>query len=337
MRTLLLLPLLPALGAFVAVPPTRVAQDPAPVLKASGDDRAFVDYSATIPGSDVTFDMVAIRGGSFVMGALANEVGRVEHEGPQLEVKVSPFWMGKHEVRWNEYDRWYEADLPQSKKPDGTSKPTPAYTDMTFNMGRDGFPAIAMSHVAARQYCAWLSKVTGHFYRLPTEAEWEFACRAGTATAYSFGDDASQLDEHAWHQGNSEKAYHKVGQKKPNPWGLHDMHGNVAEWVADQYFANLYAEKNGKAPRDNPFLQPGRDNKDRPIRFPHPLRGGSWQDLAPLLRSAARRPSEQAWNKQDPQIPKSWWYLTEGQLVGFRIVRPFVEPSPAERAKFETP
>ena len=337
MRNLLLLPFVPLLAACAASPSLSQSQDPAPAKKPAADDKAFANYTATIPGSDVTFDMVAIQGGAYSMGAPDGEKGRAEHDGPQVEVKVAPFWMGKCEVRWNEYDRWYEADLPQSKKPDGTSKPTPPYTDMTFNMGRDGFPAIAMSHTAARQYCAWLSKMTGHFYRLPTEAEWEYACRAGTTTSYSCGDDEAALDAHAWHQGNSEKAYHKVGLKKPNPWGLHDMHGNVAEWVADQYFADLYAEKNGTAPRDNPFLQPGRDNKDRPIRFPHALRGGSWQDAAPMLRSSARRGSEQAWNKQDPQIPKSWWYLTEGQLVGFRVVRPLVEPSAEERAKFEKP
>lgn len=342
MRSLLLLSVFPAFVALDAALPSSSLQDPKPVASGTapqaGKDAAaaeFANYTATIPGSEVTFDMVAISGGTFRMGSADSEAGRGSDEGPVVEVAVEPFWMGKCEVRWDEYDRWYEADLPQNKKPDGTSKPTPAYTDMTFNMGRDGFPAICMSHTAARQYCAWLSKVTGQFYRLPTEAEWEYACRAGTTTTYSFGADDKELDAHAWHDGNSEKTYHKVGLKKPNPWGLFDMHGNAAEWVADHYLADAYAEANGASPRSNPFFAPPKDSKDRPIRFPHSLRGGSWKDPSPRLRSAARRASEQAWNKQDPQIPKSWWYLTEGQLVGFRVVRPLREPSPEERARFE--
>lgn len=183
--------LLVPVGAL-AWPQRPMVQDPVP------GSAAFAPYRETIPGSDVTFDLVPIPGGKFAMGSPAGEVGRTENEGPQVDVEIDPFWMGRCEVRWDEYDRWYEAELPQSKKPDGFSKPTPAYTDMTFNMGRDGFPAICMSQIGARQYCAWLSKVTGHFYRLPTEAEWEYACRAGATTAYAFGDDPAQLGDHAW-------------------------------------------------------------------------------------------------------------------------------------------
>jgi len=309
------------------------AQGPAPAAAAPG----FAPYTETIPGSSVTFDLVPIPGGKFTMGSAAGEPGRGDDEGPQVQVAIEPFWMERCEARWEEYDRWYEADLPQSKKPDGISKPTPAYTDMTFNMGRDGYPAICMSNIAARQYCAWLSKVTGHFYRLPTEAEWEYACRAGTTTRWSFGDDEKQLGDYAWFKGNAENKYHPVGLKKPNPWGLFDMHGNAAEWVADGYVADAYAPAHGAAPRSEPYLPPPRDDKQRPVRFPHSLRGGSWQDDAAQLRSAARRASDPAWNKRDPQIPRSWWYLTDGQLVGFRVVRPLREPSAEERARFENP
>jgi formylglycine-generating enzyme required for sulfatase activity len=330
-----------------AAPKPRPA--PAPVQEPQPQPQAaMAPYRQAMPGSDVGFDMVPIRGGTFVMGSPASEPGRAADEGPQVEVQVEPFWMGRCEVTWAEFDLWGTDDeRTQSKMPDGVSRPTPAYQDMTFTMGRDGYPAICMSHVAARQYCKWLSEKTGRFHRLPTEAEWEFACRAGTATAYSFGDDASRLGEFAWFSANSQRvlepgskpvpAYEKVGQKKANPFGLHDMHGNVAEWVADTFLAHAYASILGEPPRQSPYFAPPRDERGRPVRFPHVVRGGSWRDPAPLLRSAARRSSEPAWNSRDPQIPKSWWYLTEGQHVGFRVVRPLREPSPEERARFENP
>jgi formylglycine-generating enzyme required for sulfatase activity len=308
----------------------------------------FVAYRTTLPGSEVGFDMVPIGGGTFRMGSPADEPGRDAAEGPQVEVRIEPFWMGRCEVTWAEYDLWNaDEERPQSKKPDGLSRPTPAYMDMTFNMGRDGFPAICMSHTAAREYCKWLSAKTGHFHRLPTEAEWEYACRAGTTTPYSCGADAKALDGVAWFAANSARvveedspavpAYHKVGEKPANPWGLHDMHGNVAEWVADLYLPDALAPANGAAPRLSPYFAPGRDDKGRPVRFPHVVRGGSWRDEPSALRSAARQPSDPTWNSHDPQIPKSWWYLTGGQHLGFRVVRPLREPSPEERAKFENP
>ncbi len=321
-------------------------QEPKQDPKAPAPD--FEAYRATVPGTDVGFDMVPIRGGTFVMGSPDGETGRSPDEGPRVEVAIEPFWMGRCEVTWAEYDAWStDAERPQSKVPDGIARPTPAYQDMTFQMGRDGFPAICMSHVAARQYCKWLSAKTGHFHRLPTEAEWEYACRAGTTTAYSCGDDAAQIADYAWFADNSARvlepgsppipAYHQVGQKKANPWGLFDMHGNVAEWVADAYFADAYAAERGASPRSSPYQKPARDERGRPLRFPHVVRGGSWRDPAALLRSAARRSSEAAWNERDPQIPKSWWYLTDAQHVGFRVVRPLREPTVTERARFENP
>jgi formylglycine-generating enzyme required for sulfatase activity len=301
-----------------------------------------------MPGSNVGFDLVPVAGGRFLMGSPPGEAGRGEDEGPQVEVAVEPFWMGRCEVTWAEFELWNtDTERPQSKRPDGVSRPTPPYVDMTFQMGRDGYPAICMSHVAARQYCKWLSDKTGQFFRLPTEAEWEYACRAGSTTAYAFGDDAERLGQFAWFEGNSARvlergakpvaAYHQVGEKSPNAWGLCDLHGNVAEWVADGYFADAYAAAHGDGLRLAPYLPPARDAGGRPVRFSHVVRGGSWRDPAPALRSAARQSSQPEWNERDPQIPKSWWYLTEGQHVGFRVVRPYRAPSPAERARFEEP
>jgi formylglycine-generating enzyme required for sulfatase activity len=306
----------------------------------------FVAYSQKVAASDVSIEMVPVAGGKFVMGSPADEVGRQDHEGPQIEVSVEPFWMGKYEIRWDEYDVWNtDEDRPQSKKPDGLARPTPAYMEMTFNMGRQGYPAICMSHVAARQYCKWLSEKTGEFYRLPTEAEWEYACRAGSKSAYSVS--AEKLGEVAWFVDNSERelqgdappenAYHMVGKKAPNAFGLFDLHGNVAEWVADYYYEDAYSEAHGAAPRSNPYMQPLRDKRGRPNRWSHVARGGSWRSPAADLRSAARLASEPDWNQRDPQVPKSWWYLTDAQHIGFRIVRPLRAPSAEERARFENP
>jgi formylglycine-generating enzyme required for sulfatase activity len=210
---------------------------------------------------------------------------------------------------------------------DAIAVPTSPYQDMSNNMGKDGYPAICMTQLAAKMYCKWLSAKTGRYYRLPTEAEWEYACRAGTKTAYSFGDDPAKLDEYAWYLDNSDDKYHRVGRKKPNPWGLHDMHGNVAEWVLDQYVPDFYKQFVGRTVK-NP-LSPGVQEYGRVVR------GGSWDDEAPMLRSAARRYSVKDWKKQDPQIPQSVWYLTDAWFVGFRVVRPLRVPTPEEAKKYE--
>jgi formylglycine-generating enzyme required for sulfatase activity len=189
---------------------------------------------------------------------------------------------------------------------------------MSFGMGKDGYPAISMTQHAANKYCEWLSAKTGQFYRLPTEAEWEYACRAGTSTAYSFGDNSAKLDDYAWNEKNSDFKYHKVGTKKPNPWELYDMHGNVAEWCLDQYEPNYNALAGGNSA--DPWLKSTKP-------YPHVVRGGSWDDEGDKLRSAARRASDKTWKQQDPQLPKSVWYHTDAQFLGFRIVRPLKVPS----------
>jgi len=192
-------------------------------------------------------------------------------------------------------------------------------------MGKDGFPAIAMTHHAANKYCQWLSAKTGHFYRLPTEAEWEYACRAGTKTTYFWGDDGSKLGEYAWYEQNSDFKYQKIGKKKPNPWGLYDIYGNVVEWVLDQYDPDYY--KKTPAGAADPW-----DKATKP--YPLAVRGGSWDDEAPMLRSAARRGSDRSWKMQDPQLPKSIWYFTDAQFIGFRIVRPLKVPSAPEMQRY---
>ena len=294
-------------------------------------------FTETIGGTRTTFDMLPIPGGEFSMGSPASEVGRKPDEGPQHKVKLDPFWMGKCEVTWDEYELFMypeekkkEADgTYTSESADAVTRPTKPYVEMSFGMGKNGFPAISMTQHAANKYCQWLSAKTGHFYRLPTEAEWEYACRAGTTTAYSFGDDVSQMGDYAWFAGNSEGKYQKVGKKKPNPWGLHDMHGNVVEWTLDGYDPDYYKQF------ENTVAQNPWNKAAKP--YPHSARGGAWDDqhgTPEKLRSAVRFASNKDWKMQDPQLPKSIWFLTDAQFLGFRIVRPLKVPSPDEMKNY---
>jgi formylglycine-generating enzyme required for sulfatase activity len=294
-------------------------------------------YIQNIPGTPEVIEMAFIPGGTFSMGSPKSEQGHFGDEGPQHLVEVDPFWMGKFEITWDLYELFISRGIDKKRPATVSGKEveidvaavsgaTQPYTEMSFGMGVEGYPAICMTQLAAVKFCEWLSAMTGNFYRLPTEAEWEYACRAGTKTAYSFGDNPSNLDIFAWHEGNSGGAYHKVGQKEPNPWGLYDMHGNVSEWTLDQYLPTVYNTRKRKTV-DNPLQTPTKT-------YPRVVRGGAWSDKPNRLRSAARRPSSKKWKKRDPQIPKSLWWHTDAPFVGFRVVRPLETPSPLDQNKY---
>ena len=323
-----------------------------------------VPYSVTIPGTNVAFEMVPIPGGRFKMGSPESEEGRSASEGPQFEVDVPPFWLGKHEVTWSEYKLFMDLYQPfkeiQSLRTkltdsaasrqladftalqahldsavnavDGITVPTPLYDpSITFEHGEDPRqPAATMTQYAAKQYTKWLTRITANDYRLPSEAEWEYASRAGAKTAYFFGDDAEQLGEYAWYFENSDEKTHVVGEKKPNPWGLYDIYGNVGEWTLDAFSENGYdhVDANKTQTLATAIRWPAE-------LFPRTVRGGHWDDDAEQCRSAARLASDDyEWKSEDPNIPLSPWWLTTYPAggVGFRVLRP-LEPLTNEQQK----
>ena len=298
-------------------------------------------YTNTIPGTQVSFAMVPIPGGEFMMGSPESESSHKPDESPQHKVKISPFWMGRCEVTWNEYELFMYPDeerrmranaaneIGSDKLADAVTHPSKPYVEMSFGMGKDGYPAISMTQHAANKYCQWLSAKTGQFYRLPTEAEWEYAARAGTTTTYFFGDDSSKIGEYAWYEQNSDFKYQKVGKKKPNPWGLQDIYGNVVEWVLDQYDPDFYKQCSAAGTSVDPWNKATK-------AYPHSVRGGSWDDQVAMCRSAARRGSDRSWKMQDPQLPKSVWFHSDAQWVGFRVVRPLKLPVVDQVQKYWT-
>lgn len=226
------------------------------------------DYTETIGNTGVTFDMKGIPAG----------------EG------IPEFWLGRTEVTWDAFLLWAyeESQTPAGTRgADGVTHPTKPYGDVYRGYGRgtgNKQPALGMTHKAAVEYCVWLSRQTGKTYRLPTEAEWEHAFRAGQRGTV-------RMD--GWHRGNSGARPRDGAAKEPNAYGLYDMAGNVAEWCA--------APPDGKPPA---------------------VRGGHFLGGAELLRSDSRLENNpEAWNAYDPQEPKSVWWLSSADFVGFRVAR----------------
>lgn len=283
-------------------------------------------YTQKIPGSDQVIDFVSIPAGEFLMGSPESEVGRESDEGPQHKVTVNGFWMSTLEITWDQFElflyRETDGEFVKENREielavDGVSGATMPYV----NFNKPGYPLINVTQYAASTFCKWLSAKTGHFYRLPTEAEWEYASRSGTSTSFSF--DPTNIGAYAWHKGNSNGKTQPGGKKKANAWGLYDMHGNVAEWVLDGYYENAYNQKE----TNNPLAT----TEDL---YPRVVRGGSFKDELKELRSASRQFSDKTWKKRDPQIPKSLWWLTDALHVGFRVVRPAQAPPESEWEKY---
>lgn len=235
-----------------------------------------------LTGTVVKFEMVYIPGGTYEMPDPINP-------GRTMKVDVKPFWLGKTEVTWDEYDVYmYRLDKadPKAKEADAVARPSHPYGAPDRGFGHFGYPTMSVTFHAVEHYCKWLSIKTGKNYRLPTEAEWEYACRANTLPAGQI--DRQLLDRMAWHRDNSDEQTHPVGSKEPNAWGLHDMLGNVAEWCI------------------------GVDGK--PV-----VRGGSYIDPPEKVCPLAREYQTPEWQMNDPQEPKSKWWLTDAPFAGFRV------------------
>ena len=323
------------------------------------DHGFMVPYSQSIPGSDVKFEMVPIPGGVVTIKSTAsdNDVRRV---------KLPHYWIARHEVTWAEYWQFMALDTTFSQinqlrnmvaiteqegesvaptlkryaqlwnaiesEPshvDGVTAPTPLYdASTTYQSGEDPrLPAVTMSPYAAKQYTKWLTHITGADYRLPSEAEWEHAARAGGKGPYGAGEEgksitAENLDAYAWHEDNSDYASQKVAEKKPNAWGLYDMIGNAAEWVLDAPRPEANEANNASSTEPLDWQSAIRWPTEATSRV---AKGGFW-DAAPAdCRIESQMVSvAEDWKFTDPNFPKSpWWYSDDPAFgVGMRIVRP---------------
>ncbi len=301
---------------------------------------SFENYTEQVPNTTVSFNMVAVKGGTYKMGSLENEPFRKKDEGPVRNVTISPFFMGETEVSWDEYWAFFSATMSEGRidpnevmqhnanAPDAITGPTPPFGIPDQGWGSGKRPAITMTHYAASTYCQWLSKVTGKHYRLPTEAEWEFACRAGTETPYFFpgnpkkftekglrsklfGTDTTAINSYVVYLLNSHGRTQESSNVKPNPLGLKNMPGNVMEFCSDWYAEDAYS-KTGQVVTDPKGPSEGTE---------HVVRGGNYASDARDLRSAARDYTKTVdWLRTDPQQPKSIWWYSDIKGIGFRVV-----------------
>ncbi len=238
-----------------------------------------VKYTETLPNSVIKIQMLPVPAGKIKIGAKT--------------VDVKPFYMASTETVWEAFDLFTSSGKPspaydQTKYgPDVVARPSRSYILPDLGWGHHGFPAISLSITNVEMFCRWISSVTKKKYRLPTEAEWEYACRAGTGGPVKM--DKSALDKVGWYAGNSKEVTHAVGKKAPNAWGFYDMYGNTGEWAYDLTGKSVVC-------------------------------GATFLDKAEKVLPSARQYWVPDWQDSDPQIPKSRWWLSDGPFCGFRIV-----------------
>ncbi len=243
-------------------------------------------FVQTLPGSVVKIKMIPVSGGTVKIGLTV--------------VQVKPFWIAQTETPWEAFDVFL-ASGPSSKAydqtvfaPDAIARPSKSYILPDLGWGHHGYPAISLSFTSVDMFCRWLSFTTKMKYRVATEAEWEFACRAGEKGTWPL--DKKALAKQAWFLDNGDHLTHPVAQKQPNALGLYDMLGNVGEWTTDM--------------QGKPFLC-----------------GGTFLDPSTLMVPGTRHRWTRAWQETDPQMPKSRWWLSDAPFAGFRLVCEPADPA----------
>lgn len=311
------------------------------IYESATEVTAFENFIETIPGTAASISMIAVPGGEFTIGSPEDEPFREDNEGPQRRVRISPFFMGEVEVTWDQFWAFYSETMSEGRTPpaviyannsrddiDAVSGPTPPFGLPDQGWGMGSRPAITMTHYSAQTFCQWLSLKTGKKYRLPTEAEWEYAARGGTQTPYFFEGnprklsnegflkdifepDTTGIDSHVIYVNNSDNRSQEPSETRPNPFGLKNMLGNVMEYCED-----WYAEDSYESITDGELDPRGPSEGTE-----HVVRGGHYNSDAADLRSAARSHTEHDdWLKTDPQNPKSIWWYSDVKGIGFRVV-----------------
>lgn len=197
---------------------------------------------------------------------------------------IDSFYMARTEIDWDVFDAFvFDVDeLPVKGTPEAETRPTRPYMLVDRGFGHAGYPAISMSLRGAQSFCRWMTEQTGRTWRLPTQAEWMHACELGAVPEGAMGD-------YAWYDANAEWTTHPVGTRAADLLGLHDMHGNIAEWTTDEHGAGI-------------------------------AMGGSFVSTLEELGCDSGQPDTKDWNESDPQIPRSIWWLADAPFIGFRIV-----------------
>lgn len=311
------------------------------IYESATEVTAFENFIETIPGTAASISMIAVPGGEFTIGSPEDEPFREDNEGPQRRVRISPFFMGEVEVTWDQFWAFYSETMSEGRTPpaviyannsrddiDAVSGPTPPFGLPDQGWGMGSRPAITMTHYSAQTFCQWLSLKTGKKYRLPTEAEWEYAARGGTQTPYFFEGnprklsnegflkdifepDTTGIDSHVIYVNNSDNRSQEPSETRPNPFGLKNMLGNVMEYCEDWYADDSYES----------ITDGELDPRGPSEGTEHVVRGGHYNSDAADLRSAARSHTEHDdWLKTDPQNPKSIWWYSDVKGIGFRVV-----------------
>ena len=311
------------------------------IHEAAAEVTAFENFIETVPGTAASISMIAIPEGEFLMGSPEKEPFRNSDEGPQKRVRVSDFFMAEVEITWDQFWSFYSETMSEGRTPpsvvyannsredvDAVSGPTPPFGLPDQGWGMGNRPAITMTHYSAQTFCQWLSLKTGRKYRLPTEAEWEYAARGGTDTPYFFEGNPKKLSNEGFLKGifkpdttgidgytvyvnNSRNRTQEPSEVRANPFGLKNMLGNVMEYCQDWYAEDAYKS-----------IQDGElDPKGPESGTEHVVRGGYYNSDAAELRSASRGHTEHdKWLKTDPQNPKSIWWYSDIKGIGFRVV-----------------